>query len=67
MKEVFQVKSPAPYYLRDKNELYSRNPKTGTYGTEAVSFMAPKSWSINLHILSKKYKEMETKLSMSVL
>ena len=63
MNGVFQVKSSAPYYLRDKNELYSRNPKTGTYGTEAVSFMAPN----NLHILSKKYKEMETKLSMSVL
>ena len=46
MNEVFQVKSPAPYYLRDKNELYSRNPKTVAYGTESVSFMAPKIWSI---------------------
>ena len=36
MNEVFQVKSPAPYYLRDKNELYSRNSKTVTYGTESV-------------------------------
>ena len=33
MNDVFQVKSPAPYYLRDKNELYSRNPKTVAYGT----------------------------------
>ena len=33
MNEVFLVKSPAPYYLRDKNELYSRNPKTVAYGT----------------------------------
>ena len=31
MNEVFQVKSPAPYYLRDKNELCSRNPKTVAY------------------------------------
>ena len=46
MNDVFQVKSPAPYYLRDKNELYSRNPKTVAYGTESVSFMAPKIWSI---------------------
>ena len=46
MNEVFQVKSPAPYYLRDKNELCSRNPKTVAYGTESVSFMAPKIWSI---------------------
>ena len=49
MNESFQVKmvkSPAPYYLRDKNELYSRNPKTVAYGTESVSFMAPETWSI---------------------
>ena len=34
MNEVFQIKSTAPYYLRDKNKLYSRNPKTVGYGTE---------------------------------
>ena len=45
MNEVFQVKSPAPYYLEDKNELHSRNPKTVTYGTASVSFIAPKIWS----------------------
>ena len=44
--EVFQVKSPATYHLRDKNELYSRNAKTVAYGTESVSFVAPKIWSI---------------------
>ena len=41
MNEVFQVKWPASYHLRDKNDLYSRNPKTVTYGTETFSFMAP--------------------------
>ena len=46
MNEVFRVKSSAPYYLRDKNELYSRNPKRVAYGTESVLFMAPKIWSI---------------------
>ena len=46
MNEVFRVKSSAPYYMRDKNELYSRIPKTVAYGTESVSFMAPKIWSI---------------------
>ena len=46
MNEVCQVKSPAPYYLRDKNELFSRNPKTVAYGTESVSFMVSKSWSL---------------------
>ena len=44
VNEVFQVKSPALYYLRDKNELYSRNLKTVTYETESISFMAPKIW-----------------------
>ena len=46
MNDVFQVKSPAPYYLRDKNELYSRNPKTVAYRADSVSFVAPKIWSI---------------------
>ena len=45
INEVFQVKPSAPYSLRDKNELYSRNPETVTYGTESVSFLAPKIWS----------------------
>ena len=48
MNKVFQVKSPTPYYLRDKNKLYSRNLKTVAYGTESLSFMAPKIWSIKL-------------------
>ena len=48
MNDVFQVKSPAPYYLKDKNELNSRNPKTVAYGTESVSFVTPKIWSIVL-------------------
>ena len=46
MNEVFQEKLPAAYHLRDKNELYKRNSKTVAYGTESVSFMAPKIWSI---------------------
>ena len=38
MNEVLQVKSSAPQYQRDKEELYSRNPKTVTYGlTESQS------------------------------
>ena len=37
---------PAPYYMRDKNESYPKSPKTLTYGTESVWFIAPKIWSI---------------------
>ena len=46
MNEAFQVKlvkSPAPYHLRDKNELYSRNLKTVAYETQSVSVMAPET------------------------
>ena len=46
MNEVFQVKLSGPYSLRDNNELYSRNPKTVTQGTESISFLAPKIWSV---------------------
>ena len=76
MNDVFQVKLLASYYLRDKNELYSRNPKTLAYGTESVSFMTPKIWSIVpqelknslfLYSFKKRHKEMETKLSMLVM
>ena len=46
MNDVFHVKSPALYYLRDKNELYSRNLKTVAYETDSVSFIGPEIWSI---------------------
>ena len=54
MNGVFQVKSPVLYYQRDKNELYSRNPKAVTNETESVSFIAPKIWSIVPQELKKK-------------
>ena len=55
MNEVCQVELPSQYYMRDKNELYSRNSKTVTSGTESVSFMAPNTWSIVPHKL-KNYQ-----------
>ena len=53
MNEVFQVKTPSPYYLKNKNKLYSRNPNTVAYGTESVSIMAPKILSIMPQELEK--------------
>ena len=44
MNEVFLVKSSAPYYLKHKNELCSE--KTVICGTESISLMAPKIWSL---------------------
>ena len=71
----FRLSRQPPYYMGDKNELYSRNPKTVTYVTDSVLFMAPKicnsasgiqKLSISI-FFQKKYKEMETKLAMSVM
>ena len=45
MNQVFKLNNSHPYQLRNSNELYSRNPKTVRYGTETISFLAPKIWS----------------------
>ena len=37
---------PTTYNLRTCQELYSRNPKTVRYGTETISSLAPKIWTI---------------------
>ena len=46
LSEVFQVNETISYDLRMRNKLYSRNPKTVRYGTETVSFLSPKIWSL---------------------
>ena len=37
---------PSTYNLRTHQELFSRNPKTVRYGTETISFLAPKIWAV---------------------
>ena len=46
MKNVFHFNTNIPYNLRSRSELYSRNPKTVKYGTETISYLAPKTWSL---------------------
>ena len=46
VKNIFHFKTDIPYNLRSSNDLYSRNPKTVKYGTEATSYLAPKIWSL---------------------
>ena len=46
MKNVFQLNANIPYNLMSRSELYSRNPKTVKYGTETISYLAPKIWSL---------------------
>ena len=42
MEEVFKINRNLPYNLRTHNEFSSRVPKTAKYGTETISFLAPK-------------------------
>ena len=46
LSEVFKVNETMPYDLRMRNELYARNSKTVRYGTETISFLSPKIWSL---------------------
>ena len=45
LNNVFLKSISNSYDLRNHKELYSRNPKTVRYGTETVSYIAPKIWS----------------------
>ena len=42
MGEVFKINRTLPYNLRTHNEFSSGVPKTVKYGTETISFLAPK-------------------------
>ena len=46
MKNVFHLSTNIPYKLRSRSELYCRNPRTVKYGTESMSHLAPKIWSL---------------------
>ena len=46
MKNIFQVNTNNPCSLRSRNELYCRNPKRVKYGTETISYLATKIWSL---------------------
>ena len=46
LNEVFKVNETIPFDLRICDELYARNPKTVRYGTEFISFLPPKIWSL---------------------
>ena len=44
MKNIFHLNINAPYNLTSRSELYRRNPET--YGTETISYLAPKIWPL---------------------
>ena len=45
LNNVFRKSISNSYDPRNHKELYFRNPKTIRYGTETVSYRAPKIWS----------------------
>ena len=45
LNNVFHKNISNSYDIRNYKKLYSRNPKAVRYGTETVSYMAPKIWS----------------------
>ena len=53
MNSVFHLKKNNRYSLKKAYELYSRNPRTVKYGTEIISYLAPKIWSIVTHTMKK--------------
>ena len=55
MKELFQIKK-TKYHLCKGNKLISRNVKTVYYGTEGISYLAPKTWEL----ISKVIKNSES-------
>ena len=46
MNNIFKVNQTIPYDLRKRNALQSRNPNSVKYGTETISYIAPKIWSL---------------------
>ena len=46
MKNVFHLNTNIPYNFTLRSKLYSRNPKTVNYGTETISYLAPKIWPL---------------------
>ena len=46
LSEVFKVNETIPYDLRIQSRLYARDPTKLRYGTETISFLSPKIWSL---------------------
>ena len=46
MQNVFHLNTNIPYNLRSRSELYRRNLKIIKCGTETISYLAPKIWSL---------------------
>ena len=73
LNNVFRKNISNSYDLWNHKELYSRYPKTVRYGTETVSYIAPKIWSkvpetikmrSSLESFKTKNTQMESRMRM---
>ena len=46
MNNIFNVNQTVPYDLRKRNVLQSRNPSSVRYGSDTISYIAPKIWTL---------------------
>ena len=46
MNNIFKVNQTVPYDLRKRNVLQSRNPSSVRYGSDTISYIAPKIWTL---------------------
>ena len=46
MGDIIELNKPPTYIVRTHQDCYSRNPKVVRYGTETISFLTPKIWTI---------------------
>ena len=47
MDNIFKVNQTVTYDLRKGNSPQSRNPSSVRYGTETLSYIAPKIWTLS--------------------
>ena len=62
MNNIFKVNRSAPYDLRKRKVLQSRNSSSVRYGTKTMSYIALKIWSLVLKMI--KNKKLEASLPM---
>ena len=46
MNNIFKVNQTVSYDLRKRNVLQSRNPSSVRYGSDTISYIAPKIWTL---------------------
>ena len=46
MNNMLKVNQTVPYDIRKRNVLQGRNPTSVIYGTETISYVAPKIWTL---------------------